>query len=316
MVHNCYVCDSDEVGDHYTVREMQIGTRESFDYFSCKNCGALQIATIPDDLSKYYPKDYYSLSVEPFSKRWLKDQRLGYLCGKPNPVGWLLTRFKPRPQGHYWIPPELGMDASILDIGCVGGEFIEEAFLRGYRNLRGIDPFISDSSLRSSPFVIERKSVEELGAHEKFDLIIMNHSLEHMPDGNEMLGKIREHLNPSGTLCVRIPVQGDAWKKYGVHWVGIDAPRHIVIHLDESMHHAAELAGYAIYKSWRDSNAYHYFASLQYANDIPLMAKNSWYIDPKSSSITQEQVDKMEIEAQEANARNDGDQAVYWLKLN
>ena len=32
----------------------------SFRYLECVNCKSLQLTNIPDDLSLYYPKDYYA----------------------------------------------------------------------------------------------------------------------------------------------------------------------------------------------------------------------------------------------------------------
>ena len=43
----------------YVVREMMYGFKDEFDYFECGNCGCLQIEQIPDDLSKYYPENYW-----------------------------------------------------------------------------------------------------------------------------------------------------------------------------------------------------------------------------------------------------------------
>ncbi|MEP6754454.1 MAG: class I SAM-dependent methyltransferase [Chthonomonadales bacterium] len=309
----CRVCGFRGAAETYSVREMLHGLRERFEYFMCAECGALQIAEIPKDLGKYYPQDYYSLVQEKPIRRWLKDQRLKYIAGGMNPVGWAFHRLKSRGTGHMWVPQEMPMDSKILDIGCGRGEFIEEAFLRGYRCIRGIDPFLSDSNLRSWPFVIERKSIEELGDAEKFDFIIMNHSLEHMRDGVQLLKDVREHMSASSVLCVRIPMVAEGWKIYGTDWVGIDAPRHIVIHTQRSIAIAASRAGLKIVKSWCDSNGFHYWASEQYQKDIPAMAANSWYIDPSKSVFTQEDIDKTEIRAVEANARGEGDQSVYWM---
>jgi len=33
---------------------------DEFNYILCANCGCLQIEKAPDDMSKYYPRGYYS----------------------------------------------------------------------------------------------------------------------------------------------------------------------------------------------------------------------------------------------------------------
>ena len=56
----CRVCGTTGAHRRYVAREMMFGTREEFTYFLCSDCGCLQIATLPADLSKYYPDTYYS----------------------------------------------------------------------------------------------------------------------------------------------------------------------------------------------------------------------------------------------------------------
>src|SRR5712692_4013534 len=45
----------------HVAKEMMFGFRDAFDYFQCAECGCLQIARFPDDMSRYYPASYYSL---------------------------------------------------------------------------------------------------------------------------------------------------------------------------------------------------------------------------------------------------------------
>ena len=54
-------------------REMMFGTRKKFDYLQCSECGCLQIAKIPSDMSDYYiENDPASLDYddEYFSGYW------------------------------------------------------------------------------------------------------------------------------------------------------------------------------------------------------------------------------------------------------
>ena len=44
---------------------MMFGYRETFTYFQCNLCRCLQIAEMPQDMSRYYPQDYYSFSSRP-----------------------------------------------------------------------------------------------------------------------------------------------------------------------------------------------------------------------------------------------------------
>ncbi|MGC8006318.1 class I SAM-dependent methyltransferase, partial [Salmonella enterica] len=61
-----------------------------------------------------------------------------------------------------------------------------------------------------------------------FDVIMYNHSFEHLSNPVEHLQQAYRSLKSSGKLIIRIPtVSSFAWTKYGVNWVQLDAPRHI-----------------------------------------------------------------------------------------
>ena len=61
--NTCRICGNKEGNVLYLAREMMFGLREEFTYFECAQCGCLQIAEFPADMSAYYPDDYYSFSA-------------------------------------------------------------------------------------------------------------------------------------------------------------------------------------------------------------------------------------------------------------
>ncbi|HEY5248913.1 MAG TPA: hypothetical protein VIJ15_10765, partial [Dermatophilaceae bacterium] len=64
-VQRCPVCLSTSCNDVLAVRENMFGLDEDFDYSVCADCGSLALISIPDDLSPYYPTDYYSIDLDP-----------------------------------------------------------------------------------------------------------------------------------------------------------------------------------------------------------------------------------------------------------
>lgn len=81
------------------------GFRDEFDYLECDECGCLQLITIPPDLIKYYPPNYYSyqsLSESDYiqggftkSVKWTFKKNIlnGYLHNKRIPTS-LLSRLE------------------------------------------------------------------------------------------------------------------------------------------------------------------------------------------------------------------------------
>src|SRR5450631_2513186 len=48
-----------------TVRENMFGLLEDFDYSVCTDCGSLALISIPEDMAPYYPRNYYSVDLDP-----------------------------------------------------------------------------------------------------------------------------------------------------------------------------------------------------------------------------------------------------------
>src|SRR5690606_15282057 len=78
----CRICGTTGNFSIYMAREMMFGTRVSFPYFGCSYCECLQIANIPEDLTQYYPKDYYSqqLRLEPTHPSRLQQAIVHWYC--------------------------------------------------------------------------------------------------------------------------------------------------------------------------------------------------------------------------------------------
>ena len=66
----CKICSNKDGNKFYSVREMQFGTRDEFIYCECSNCGCLQLVNPPENLSKYYPPEYFSFKI--FKENYFK----------------------------------------------------------------------------------------------------------------------------------------------------------------------------------------------------------------------------------------------------
>jgi SAM-dependent methyltransferase len=269
-------------------------------------------------MSRYYPDDYYSIRAEPRLRRWLKDQRLSYVATGKGLAGAIASHTLKREQKNalHFFPEDVPRSARVLEIGCGRGYLVEELFLRGYREVRGIDPFMPDRATRTEPFALERKSVVDLAAEPaRFDLIYLSHSLEHVFDQHEAAAAVATLLSEGGSAVICIPwVNCDAWEIYGTDWVQLDAPRHFYLHSRKSLELLLARAGLRVQRLHCDSTALQFWGSEQYLKDIPLFAANSWEVDRGKSVFSKGQVDEWEARAQELNARERGDQVVVQVQ--
>lgn len=115
---------------------------------------------------------------------------------------------------------------------------------------------------------------------------------------------------------VRQPVcDGEAFQRYGVNWVQLDAPRHAVLHSVRSMYLLAEHCGFKIKDIVWDSTDLQFWGSEQYALDIPFCNDNSYFCDPERSLFTSAQITNWKKEAAALNRQGRGDQAAFFLAL-
>jgi hypothetical protein len=97
-------------------------------------------------------------------------------------------------------------------------------------NVLGIDPFLAEDIRYHNGLQILKKAIAELA--NEWDLIMFHHAFEHVPDPFETLQAASRLLSRHGVCLMRTPrVSSQAWERYGVNWVQIDAPRHFFIHL-------------------------------------------------------------------------------------
>ncbi len=182
----CEICGNTSKNNRYVAREMMFGFRDEFEYFRCGECGCLQLSTVPEDLARYYPKDYspfknLNLQESNRLKKFLLRQRTHYLLGQGNLLGMLLARFT-RPAEYFdWLSQlNLELDSDILDVGCAAGKLLLDLHKEGFENLTGIDRFLGEELNYPNGVKVLKKEIGEVD--KEYDLVILQHSFEHMPN--------------------------------------------------------------------------------------------------------------------------------------
>ena len=128
------------------------------------------------------------------------------------------------------LPP----GAKMLDYGCGPGDFLLVA-----RN-EGVDATGIDSSPRSIRLAEERgisvisgETTALLARPERYDAIIVQSVLEHVPDAARLVADLRQVLKPGGVLVLSSPTPGPFF------W---DDPTHVRPHTPKSLAVLAEIA--------------------------------------------------------------------------
>lgn len=315
----CQICGNELNNQNYSVREMMFGTRETFTYFQCHHCGCLQIKEIPEDLSKYYPANYNSFTTRKKLKqnpvtKLLRKQIGKFVNGaRFNYLGALLFYVLGAGFAEKLMGLNLNFHSKILDVGTGSGYNLITLYNYGFKNLVGIDKFNPQDYKYGNELEILRKDLFEID--EKFDFIMLNHVFEHMENPREVLQKLYSCLENDGKLMIRIPVVDCfSWRKYGVNWVALDAPRHLFLYTVRSFTLLANECGFDLSNVKYDSSDYQFWASEQYQRDIPLRGTNSHYDNPQNSIFSKKQIRAFRKKAVELNRLNDGNAACFYLQ--
>jgi len=316
---DCRICDG-TASRRFVAREMMYGTREAFDYVQCDDCGCLQIAEEPADMGRHYPTDYYSFAAPEVGsgatrglKGWIEQARDAAVLEGRGGIGALIARRKPNTVLAFYRRFGLHLDDPILDVGAGSGRHVASLVKHGLGNAVGIDKFVPADVISDGRVLVRKADVFEIEG--PFALIQMNHSFEHMFDQHGVMRRCRALLRPGGHFLLRVPtVTSEAWERYGVDWVQLDAPRHFYLHSHESLRWLAKGAGYAVVDLWCDSTAFQFWGSEQYVRDIPLEDARSYRVDPAASPFSAEEIAGFEREAERLNREVRGDQVCVVLR--
>ena len=187
-------------------------TRESFDYYSCMECGLIFIDSPPDDMAPYYSGGYDPI---PESLEALRLIASGEHF-RSEPI------LKHRHEGKFLeLGPWRGVLCSLMqDAGFevtaieMDGQCVE--FLR---NTVGVSAIQSCNPLQTMRAMSSG-----------FDVIAAWHSMEHLPTPWLVIQEAARLLNPGGILLLAMP-NPDSFE-FSVlksRWMHLDTPRHLYL---------------------------------------------------------------------------------------
>ncbi len=192
-------------------------SHETFKIIKCTHCDFTLTSPRPDDskLGDYYLSDNY---ISHSNKATTLLDRI-YLLARRFTLQWKVNLVLKYYSNHTKI--------SILDYGCGTGEFLKSCKDAGF-TISGVEP--SETARAKSSETNQTKIQESIESLEgqKFNIITMWHVLEHVPNFEEVIQKLKSKIADDGILLIAVPnYKSFDGQYYKNHWAGFDVPRHL-----------------------------------------------------------------------------------------
>lgn len=310
----------------FSIAETMFQIGRNFKYSECSHCLSLNLIEPISAETPLYPENYYSFSKDPlevfnsFLPRLIASF-LGRLAF--NGRGSLLRFVQSRaPMREIRTLASMLIAVStarskipfqrILDVGTGSGVLPFVVSLAKPEYVLGIDPFLASEK---SVGCFELQQSHILQIKDSFDLILFNHSLEHLENIQESLSYAREILSNNGRIIVRIPtVSSYAWEHYRESWFQLDAPRHLCIPSRDGLAQLTKSCGLEIETGYDDSTESQFWLSEVIKNGMSTMDPSTKFSTFRTSTFSKTEMRRMRAEAKSLNESQTGDQTVLILR--
>ncbi len=252
-VKHCPYCDSSERKIAYTdVQDWSYyAAPGKWDYWDCTRCSSLYLSPrpTPATLARAY-RTYYThrradglgrlaSAVERFKERVCNEYWSHQLAAElyprlhlPRAVHGLLRPLQSRLVEPFETAELLRLSPGrLMDVGCGNGRMLETARRLGW-TVMGLDtdPGAVRSARERGLDVLEGSYSRLADCPQQFDCVICSHVLEHVHQPKELLTRLFQALKPGGTVLLSSPNATSPMRyHFGVHWRGLEAPRHLSI---------------------------------------------------------------------------------------
>jgi 2-polyprenyl-3-methyl-5-hydroxy-6-metoxy-1,4-benzoquinol methylase len=218
---NCNTCGSNTFSE---ILKKESSKSEIFTVVKCDNCNLVQVNPQPtfDEVIKYYSNDY-------FTKRSDRGYD-NYYSDKIKSEIERVFKLNLEDLDFFSWESNLSETKSTIDIGCAAGYFVNFMKNRGW-TAHGIEIAEGPATFGKENLGLNIFQEDFLNwdtnISNKFDLITLWASIEHLHQPKETLEKIYKHLKPNGRMILSTCRYGLQAKIKGINWRYLNVPEHL-----------------------------------------------------------------------------------------
>lgn len=171
-------------------------------------------------------------------------------------------------------------EGKVLDIGASTGAFLELFKESGWETW-GIEPSKSGEIARKKVTKLLRTTFEKVNLPRNyFDVVILNHTLEHVADPVSILKKVKTVLRKGGIVFVDVPNFGGLSSKlFGRYWRFLTPEEHLFHFTKESLAKVLKKAGFKVIHEESRSGLFEYGNPLAELLDATTSLKKRFFTD-------------------------------------
>lgn len=217
----CNICDNFDSRNLFSA--------ESVIYMKCNSCGLVYAVPRPieEDLEDFYHNTYYDYTDPEINRT-------------------LFTRFMLRRLKLIETVKDKG---SLLEIGCGVGYFLLLAKQSGW-NICGVElsKWSSDYARKVYGLDVKTGMLKTAGfPKDRFDVVLLNHVLEHMPNPFAELNHVYKILKQSGIIVVDLPnFESLTSQVHREHWSLLRPKEHLYQFTPKTLHLLLKKAGFTV----------------------------------------------------------------------
>ena len=259
----CYICEGVGSPLYQDLEDKNFDTPGDWSMLYCPKCKLswLDPQPDPDEISRVY-NSYYTHQV----------RKVRRLVSPQNPIrNYILYRYYGYKELEKQIEPHLshkilslhpffkeivGMSVmhlsadqrgELLDVGCGSGQFLSTMKSLGW-GVMGVEIDENATAIAQKEYGLKiyNGNLEEAQfPNNSFDVVTLNHVIEHVYDPIKILIECRRILKPLGKLILTTPnLESLGHTIFRKDWRGLEIPRHLMVFSHNSIEQCTQKAGF------------------------------------------------------------------------
>ena len=258
---SCPICCDRESRPAFCGRDRLFGIEGEFGYRRCNSCGSYfqDPRVVKEDLPLCYPACYSphhtaatsqeSAASAPLRRRFsgLRDRLRRAVVGavrhesrarRALDAGRWVALFRRARERSFRdavideLLPRTPQEERALDVGCGNGGLLAALSSVGWR-AEGVEPSAeaAEAARLSSGCRVRVGDILDVELpQDAYGLVVLHHVVEHLPEPNAVLTRLRASLRPGGRLVLVWPNPHSLGaRRLGSSWAGWDVPRHLSV---------------------------------------------------------------------------------------